>query len=86
MNKSAVIHARIEVEVKEGAESVFSQLGLTPTQAVRLFYKQVTLHQGLPFPIKIPNKLTRKTLDNSRKGKDVEAFDSPEDMFKNWEL
>ncbi|MDR3448504.1 MAG: type II toxin-antitoxin system RelB/DinJ family antitoxin [Alphaproteobacteria bacterium] len=52
------ISIRIDHATKAAAEKVFSALGLSPTDAVRMFYKQVTLHRGLPFPAKIPNAET----------------------------
>ena len=56
--KTRMIHARIEPELKESAERVFSTLGITTTGAIRLFLKQVELHKGLPFPLTIPNAQT----------------------------
>lgn len=85
MSKSAVIHARIEPEAKVAAERILNQLGLSPTEAIRLFYRQITLRQGLPFPVKIPNELTQKTLASSRLGKETETFDSLDEMFESWE-
>jgi DNA-damage-inducible protein J len=85
MNKTAVVHARIEPQTKKKAEGVLKKLGMSPTEAIRLFYKQICLRGGLPFPILIPNDLTRKTLDNSAKGKGVESFDSLDEMFENWD-
>lgn len=85
MNKAAVIHARIEPREKASAERVLHRLGLSPTEAIRIFYRQITLRKGLPFPVHIPNALTAKTLANSRKGKGVDAFDSVEDLFASWD-
>lgn len=85
MLKTSIIHARIEPSTKSSAESVLSRLGITPTEAIRIFYTQISLYQGLPFPLKIPNKLTRKTLNESRRGKNVQRFDSVESLFKTWE-
>ena len=62
MTKSEMIRARVEPALKREAEMVFSQLGLSPTQAIRLFYKQVTLQHGLPFAVKVPNAETREAL------------------------
>jgi DNA-damage-inducible protein J len=53
-----MIHARIDPKLKKSAESVFSDLGISTTEAIRLFLKQVELHKGLPFPISIPNEQT----------------------------
>ena len=85
MNKSAVVHARIEPQTKKQAESVLRKLGLSPTEAIRLFYRQICLRRGLPFSVLIPNELTAKTLKKSQLGEDVDTFDSLEDMFESWE-
>ena len=85
MNKSAVVHARVEPRTKRKAEGVLRKLGMSPTEAIRLFYRQICLRGGLPFPVLIPNDLTKETLDKSAKGKDIESFVSLDDMFENWE-
>ncbi len=41
MTKSGMIRARVETELKQEAETVFSKLGLSTTQAITLFYKQI---------------------------------------------
>jgi len=56
--KTQMIHARIDPKLKRSAERVFSQIGITTTEAIRLFLKQVELHKGLPFPVKVPNSET----------------------------
>jgi DNA-damage-inducible protein J len=53
-----MIHARIDPRLKKSAERVFSRIGISTTEAIRLFLKQVELHKGLPFPIAIPNAET----------------------------
>ena len=58
MAKTEMIRARVEPELKSQAEEVFSELGLSATEAITLFYTQVTLHQGLPFAVRIPNAET----------------------------
>ena len=85
MNKSAVIHARIEPSVKDQAEGLLKKLGLSPTEAIRLFYYQICLKEALPFQVELPNALTEKTLQKSREGKDLVEFNSTEEMFSSWE-
>lgn len=53
MKKSAMIRARIEPGIKEEAETVFKELGLSTSEAIGLFYQQVKIQQGIPFEIKI---------------------------------
>lgn len=84
MNKSAVIHARIEPETKNAAERVLHRLGLSPTDAIRIFYRQISLRHGLPFSVEIPNELTRLTLEKSQKGEDIERYNTLDDMFASW--
>ncbi|PZO53273.1 MAG: hypothetical protein DCF15_12880 [Phormidesmis priestleyi] len=50
----AVVQSKMPSDLKAAAESVFAHLGLSPSEAIRVFYKQVELHQGLPFDLKIP--------------------------------
>lgn len=85
MTKSAVVHARIEPQTKKKAEKVLLKLGLSPTEAIRLFYHQICLRGGLPFNILIPNETTLETLAKSHQGEDVETFGSTDEMFASWE-
>ena len=76
MTKSETIRARVEPDLKQEAETVFAKLGLSTTQAITLFYKQVTLQQGLPFAVKIPNDETREALQNAYDGEDLTEYES----------
>ena len=82
MSKTAIIRARVEPELKEQAETVFRRLGVSTTQAIAMFYKQVILREGLPFDVAIPNATTRRTLDATDAGRDVVLCRDAEDMFK----
>ena len=83
--KTAVIHARIEPQIKRQAEGVLHNLGLSPTEAIRIFYRLITLRRGLPFAVAVPNKCTTATLNKSRRGEDVQEFESLDAMFEGWE-
>ena len=48
----------IDPRLKKSAERVFREIGISTTEAIRLFLKQVELHRGLPFPVSIPNEET----------------------------
>ena len=62
MAKTEMIRARMEPELKRGAEAIFKVLGLSPTEAITLFYKQVTLRRGLPFSVEVPNAETLEAM------------------------
>ena len=81
MSKSATVRARIEPELKNEVETLFHELGLTVTEAINIFYKQVKLMHGLPFPVRIPNKATKKTFDQTAKGEDLVHCKDDEELF-----
>lgn len=74
MSKTEMIRARVEPDLKHEAEEVLETLGLSPTEAITLFYKQVTLSRGLPFPVRIPNAATRKAIRDARTGKNLKKW------------
>lgn len=51
MRKTEVYQVRLDSQEKKHAFAVFKQLGITPAQAVRLFFKQVVLTKSIPFSI-----------------------------------
>lgn len=81
MTKTSTISARIDPELKNRVDRVFKGLGLTAAQAITLFYKQVELQQGLPFSVRIPTEQTIRALEDARHRRDLETFNTPEDLF-----
>ncbi len=82
MSKTSMVRARIEPELKDKAERVFRKLGMTTTQAITLFYKQVEIRKGLPFDVAIPNNTTRRTFENTDAGRDLIVCEDIDDMFE----
>ena len=50
------INVRLETRDKEQAERIFRRCGLTPTEAIRLFYRQTINSGGVPFAIRLPEE------------------------------
>ena len=82
--KTAAILRRIQPEIKERAEGILQRLGLSPTEAIRMFYTQIALRNGLPFDVSIPNDETIKALEDSRSSRNLEGFNSTEELFESW--
>jgi DNA-damage-inducible protein J len=53
MVKSANLYVRIDPDVKKQAEKVFDGLGISMSNAVGLFLKQVVINQAIPFELKL---------------------------------
>ncbi len=85
MNKTSTVHARIDTETKKASESVLQKIGMTPTDAVRLLYRQISLRGEFPVELRVPNALTAQTLSKSDKGEEIESFDSLDDMAASWQ-
>lgn len=68
-----MIHTRIDPKLKKQAENVLCELGLSSAEAIRLFYNQISLHNGLPFDVKIPNKITLKAMKDADERKTQKA-------------
>ena len=86
MSKTDRIEARIESEVKQAAEAVFSQLGVSPSDAIRIFYRQVAIHQGFPFEVRIPNPETLAAIEEVEKHPErLKRYNSVDEMFEDWD-
>ena len=81
MTKTATIRARIEPDLKNDVEKLFKTLGLSTTEAINLFYRQVKLRQGLPFSIAIPNKTTEQVFKDTDNKLNLISCNDAEDMF-----
>ena len=81
MSKSAQINARIDPNLKQETEKIFGELGLSTTEAITLFFKQVTLQQGLPFAVAIPNAETRQAINDALTGKNLHKAKSVDSLF-----
>ena len=68
--KTSNLYVRIEPRVKKEAEAILSSLGISSSSAISMFYKQIVLHNGLPFDVRLPSskivsadKLTEEQFD-----------------------
>ena len=70
MARTANVFARVEPEIKEQAENVLDQLGIPMSNAVGMFLRQIVIHRGIPFEMKLPamrplamSELTKEQFD-----------------------
>ena len=62
------VQARVDSNLKELGDGILEMLGITPSQAINAFYAQIVFHRGLPFELKLPNKITREAIEELEKG------------------
>jgi DNA-damage-inducible protein J len=85
MNKSSTITIRVDPDLKRKTEKTLDDLGLTTTQAVTIFLKQVVMQKGLPFPVSIPNAETRQAMENIANRRNVKTFENMETLISDLE-
>lgn len=82
MSRTTTVRARIEPRLKSDVEKLLHRLGMSTTEAITVFYNQIRLRQGLPFPVEVPNATTRKTFEATDCGEDLHSYDSLDEMFE----
>lgn len=86
MSRTEIIRARINHTLKRKAEKVFHQIGLSPNEAIILFYKQVETQKGLPFDVRIPNEETIKALEDSSRRQRLKSFKSTKELYDDLDI
>lgn len=77
---------KIEPDLKRQAQQLFASLGMDMTTAINVFLRQAVREQAIPFRIgsPMPNELTRKAIEDARKGIGVSrAFSSVEELMED---
>ena len=80
--KTATTQVRLAPTIKFKAENVLEALGLSPSSAIELFYKQIIAYKGLPFSPKVINPTTAKSMREveERRGS---SYSSVNDLMKD---
>lgn len=84
---NGTLNVRIDEKLKKDAKEIFERLGLNTSSAISMFFNQVVMTGGIPFPIYIPNRKTIETIEKTERGEGLTEYDSVEEMFKdskNW--
>lgn len=92
MRRTEVYQVRLDVHEKKQAFAVFKQLGISPAQAIRLFFRQVVVTRSIPFPIEqgnaepieAPKKTSKKSVTASELShlSDQDVFDQLNELLQ----
>lgn len=97
MANTTAVYARIDTDLKDHAEGILSQLGISPSSAIQMLYSQIVLKNGMPFELKLPmvtkplalGSMTREQLDaelqkgvDSIKAGNVYSADEVDEILK----
>lgn len=82
MARTAMINARTEIELKKEVEAILNSLGISTTEAINIFFRQIKMRRGLPFAVEIPNEETLNAFHESEQGKGLVECKDADEMFK----
>lgn len=85
---NALIQARIDSKVKEDAENIMNQLGISLNEAIRMFLIQVIIHKGIPFkptlkPEYEPSEMLQQIIADIENKKDLTRYKNTDEMWQD---
>jgi DNA-damage-inducible protein J len=86
--KTATVNVtmRMEKELKEEADALFADMGLSLNAACRMFLKRAVLEQRIPFDVRRVDRKTLQAISDAEQGKDLSgSFDSVDELMEDLE-
>lgn len=62
MTQSAMLHVRMDNDLKAKGNEALAAIGLSAADAVRLLYHRIVADQAFPLELKVPNAETREAM------------------------
>lgn len=86
LKSDTTVTIRMNKNVKQQAQHIFSDLGMDMSTAINVFLRQTIYRKGFPFDLKldIPNETTRRAIDESDqmlRQPHAKRFSSVEELF-----
>lgn len=77
---TAMIHVRIDEDLKSKASETLDAMGLSLSEAVRVFLKRVATDQAFPFELRVPNAETIAAMEAGNRS-EVVSFGTVEELM-----
>lgn len=63
------LNIRVDKDIKEQADQIYSELGLNMTTAINIFLRTTIREHGIPFSLKldVPNEVTAAAIEEGRR-------------------
>lgn len=79
-NTSAVVQVNVDQDLLNEVELILNDVGITPSEAIRILYTQISVQGEFPRSLLIPNK---ETLDALAAKTEPETYYSAQEILKN---
>ena len=80
MATTTMIHVRLEENLKKEASTALEAMGLSLSDAIRVFLTRVAAEQKFPFALRVPNAETQQAMEEARTITQA-RFDNQQDLF-----
>ena len=85
---NSLIQARVDSKVKNDAENIINQWGISLNEAIRMFLMQVIIHKGIPFkptlkPEYEPNEVLQQIIADVENKKDLTRYKNTDEMWQD---
>ncbi len=80
MANTTAVYARIDTDLKESAENILQQLGISPSSAIQMLYSQIVLTRGMPLKLQLPSRKPTAIGGMSRDELDLELMKGIESL------
>lgn len=77
---------QMDAALKENAEQILGELGISASDAVRIFYRQIVLRRGLPFELTLPQTKPTAIGGMSREELDMELQKGMDSLKAGWRV
>ena len=82
MASTTMIHVRVDEQLKQNATQALDAMGLSVSDAVRVFLTRVAAEQAFPFELRVPNAETVQAMEEARAG-NLKRFDSIDELMSD---
>lgn len=80
MANTTAVYARIDTDLKENAENILQQLGISPSSAIQMLYSQIVLTRSMPLKLELPSRKPTSIGAMSRAELDAELMKGVESL------
>lgn len=87
VNHNAFVRARVSQSLRDDAEAVLHDLGLTISDVMRMTLTRIAKEKAVPFELFVPNATTRAAIQEAKAMQEARAarFASAQDLFDDLE-
>ena len=83
MAVKAMVHVRVDEKIKAQAAETLAAMGLSLSDAVRVFLTRVAVEKELPFTLRVPNAETQAAMNEAEESAEQISDESQDASFDN---